>query len=442
MVPTTSSLPAAPTPAQARRGLVIGLFVSALARYRLLAVLYASQFIPLGFFYYALTAVLRRRGVPLEQIGMLQLLALFWVVKFTWAPVLDRYGSRRLGHYRGWLLILQVLMVVTVLLLLPLDVGDDLALVFVLVGIIAFLSATQDVATDATAVKVLHPSERGLGNGIQLASGYFGFIVGGGGILVIYDHLGWPAAVGLLACASAMPVPFLLSYREPQPVVDGTDGSQRRRSVSLSALANFFHQPGVARWLLIVLPLNYMGIATAYKLITPMLVDIGWPLGQIGAVVAFGGGAVAMASALSAGAVLNAIGRRTALLAFGVIAVTAIATLTALIAGTATVPVVLGVVALVNIAYASVGTAIFTLSMDWSRRETAGTDYTVQTSFAVLCSDVAGAAGLSLAGYVGYTTVIAVSVTLALGGMAAAAWFLSEPPVLEQTDAPVPVPLA
>jgi hypothetical protein len=39
-------------------------------------------------------------------------------------------------------------------------------------------------------------------------------------------------------------------------------------------------------------------------------------------------------------------------------------------------------------------------------------------------------------------TVIAVSVTLALGGMAAAAWFLSEPPVLEQTDAPVPVPLA
>jgi hypothetical protein len=106
------------------------------------------------------------------------------------------------------------------------------------------------------------------------------------------------------------------------------------------------------------------------------------------------------------------------------------------------VPVPRLVVALVNIAYASIGTAIFTLSMDWSRRDTAGTDYTVQTSLAVLCSDVAGAAGLSLAGYVGYPTVIALSLTLALSGMVAAAWLLSEPPALGQTDAPDPVPLA
>ena len=415
--------------------------MSRLARYRLLAVLYASQFFPLGFFYYALTAVLRRRGVPLEQIGMLQLLALFWVIKFSWAPLIDRYGSRRHGHYRAWLLILQGLTVAAILLLLPLDVDSDLPLIFVLVGTIALLSATQDVATDATAVRVLRPSERGFGNGIQLASGYFGFIVGGGGILVIYDHLGWPAAVGVLALATAVPIPFLLRYREAQPDSDATDGIQRRQSVSARALANFFRQPGVARWLVIVLPLNYMGIATAYKLITPMLVDLGWPLDSIGAVVAFGGGAVAMASALSAGAVLNAVGRRTALLVFGLIAVAAIAMLGALAAGHATV-VVLGVVALVNVAYASVGTAIFTLSMGWSRRDTAGSDYTVQTSFAVLCSDVAGAAGVSLAGYVGYSTVLALALTLALGGMAAAAWFLSEPPAVRQTAAPEAVPIA
>jgi predicted MFS family arabinose efflux permease len=416
--------------------------VSRLARYRLLAVLYASQFFPLGFFYYALTAVLRKRGVPLEQIGALQLLALFWVVKFAWAPLLDRYGSRRLGHYRGWLLLLQGLMVVAVLLLLPLDVGDDLPLVFVLVGTIAFLSATQDVATDATAVRVLLPSERGLANGIQLACGYFGFIVGGGGILVIYDHLGWAAAVGVLALATAVPVPFVLQYRESPRDIAVTAGSEPRHNVSFRALADFFHQPGIARWLLIVLPLNYMGIATAYKLITPMLVDIGWPLDWIGAVVAFGGGTVAMASALSAGALLSAVGRRTALLVFGVIAVAAIAMLAALLVERPTVAVVLGVVTLVNVAYASIGTTIFTLSMDWSRRETAGTDYTIQTSVAVMCSDVAGAAGLSFAGIVGYPTVIAMALALALAGMAAAARLPSEPPAIRRTDTPDPVPLA
>lgn len=45
------------------------------ARYVLLAALYTSQFLPLGFFYIALTAVLRRQGVSLERIGLIHLLA-------------------------------------------------------------------------------------------------------------------------------------------------------------------------------------------------------------------------------------------------------------------------------------------------------------------------------------------------------------------------------
>jgi hypothetical protein len=76
--------------------------VTKVARYRLLAVLYGSQFIPLAFFLYGLTAVLRKRGVSLEQIALIQLLGLAWVAKFAWAPLVDRYGWGRLGHYRGW----------------------------------------------------------------------------------------------------------------------------------------------------------------------------------------------------------------------------------------------------------------------------------------------------------------------------------------------------
>ena len=416
--------------------------VSRLARYRLLAVLYASQFFPLGFFYYALTAVLRKRGVPLEQIGALQLLALFWVVKFAWAPLLDRYGSRRLGHYRGWLLLLQGLMVVAVLLLLPLDVGDDLPLVFVLVGTIAFLSATQDVATDATAVRVLLPSERGLGNGIQLACGYFGFIVGGGGILVIYDHLGWAAAVGVLALVTAVPIPFVLQYRESSRHIAVTAGSEPRQNVSFRALADFFHQPGIARLAADRAATELHGDRHGVQAhhadagrhrLAPGL-DRGrrrlrWRRRCHG-------------QRAVAGAVLNTLGRRTALLVFGVIAVAAVAMLAALLVERPTVVVVLGVVILVNVAYACVGTTIFTLSMDWSRRETAGTDYTIQTSVAVMCSDVAGAAGLSFAGIVGYPTVIAMALALALGGMAAAARLPSEPPSFRRTGTPDPVPLA
>jgi hypothetical protein len=132
------------------------------ARYRLLAVVYASQFVPLAFFLYGLSAVLREREVALERIAFVQLLGLVWVVKFTWAPLVDRYGSRRLGHYRGWLLAVQTLLTVAVLALVPVDVVSDLRLLVGGGAAIALLSATHDMAICAAAVRLLGPSERGV----------------------------------------------------------------------------------------------------------------------------------------------------------------------------------------------------------------------------------------------------------------------------------------
>src|SRR5687767_13890356 len=120
--------------------------MSTSARYGLLAALYGSQFIPLAFFLFGLPAILRAEGVPLEQLGLLHLIALVWVVKFSWAPLVDRFGSRRLGHYRSWLLTTQALIIVGVLALSPLHVVDDLPALFVAIGIIGLLSATQDIA--------------------------------------------------------------------------------------------------------------------------------------------------------------------------------------------------------------------------------------------------------------------------------------------------------
>jgi Major Facilitator Superfamily len=410
--------------------------VTKAARYRLLAALYGSQFIPLAFFLYGLTAVLRKRGVSLEQIALIQLLGLAWVAKFAWAPLVDRYGWHRLGHYRGWLLVQQTLLVVAVLALSPLDVVQDLPLVVALVGVIALLSATQDIAIDATAVVLLAPVERGVGNGIQKAGGYLGLLVGGGGVLVVYDRLGWAGALAFLAALTTLPVPLLLRYREREaaPAV-------ARLLVSFQALGSFFRQPGAARWAFVVLPLYSLGVVTAYPLVTPMLVDAGWPLDRIGAVSLLGGGMVAMLAALASGAFLTAVGRRRALIAFGVVQVAALAALFPLARGAASPLSVLAAVGLLNVAYAAAGTAIYTINMDWSRARSAGTDYTVQDSFFHLWSQTAGAACLGLAGTVGYAGVIGMSVAIALAGVASASWLYRERPTPQPpADAPGPVP--
>jgi hypothetical protein len=75
------------------------------------------------------------------------------------------------------LLTTQVLIIVGVLALSPLDVVDDLPALFVPIGIIG-LSATQDIDADATAVRMLAPSERGMVNGIQKAGGHPGLPTG------------------------------------------------------------------------------------------------------------------------------------------------------------------------------------------------------------------------------------------------------------------------
>jgi hypothetical protein len=411
--------------------------VTKVARYRLLAALYGSQFIPLAFFLYGLSAVLRKRGVSLEQIALIQLLGLAWVAKFAWAPLVDRYGWRRLGHYRGWLLVLQTLLVVAVLALVPLDAVQDLPLVVALAGAIALLSATLDIAVDATAVVLLMPAERGVGNGIQKAGGYFGLLVGGGGVLIVYDRVGWAGALAVLAALTALPVPLLLRYREREvaPAV-------ARLAVSFQALGSFFRQPGAARWAFVVLPLYYLGIVMTYPLVTPMLVDAGWPLERIGAVAILGGGMVAMLAALAGGALLTALGRRRALVAFGVVQAAALAALLPLAHGIASPLPVLAAVGLLNVAYAAAGTAIYTINMDWSRTRSAGTDYTLQDSFVHLWSQAAGAAGLGLAGAIGYPRVLGISVVIALAGVASATWLYRERLTPQPTmAAPVPAPI-
>lgn len=393
------------------------------AAYRLLAALYCSQFVAVGFFYYALAAVLRRHGVGLAWIGLLQLLGLFQLIRFLWAPLVDRHGSIRLGHYRSWLLLTHGLMVAAVVVLLPLDILADLPLVLTAAAAVAFLSATQDIAADATAVRLLTAAERGLGNGIQMAGSYGGFVIGGNTVLVVYDRVGWVPAVALLALLTAVPLPLLLRYREPP----GPAASPP--SISGRAARGFFRQPGAARWALVVMPVYYVGIASAYPLLTPMLVDAGWSLGSIGAALVLGGGTAVIVGALAGGALLGTVGRRWALVLFGLLQVAAATGLLLLV--TRPEPAaggVLAAVALVHLAYGATGTAIFAVSMDWTRPASAGTDYAVQACFAQVCAHGSGAAALAVAGAVGYTATVTLSACLGLAGTAAV-WLLHRRPL-------------
>ena len=55
---------------------------------------------------------LARHAVPVELIGLLPLAGLPYVLKFLWAPLLDRWPVPWPDRRRGWIAVLQVLLAV------------------------------------------------------------------------------------------------------------------------------------------------------------------------------------------------------------------------------------------------------------------------------------------------------------------------------------------
>lgn len=181
-------------------------------KFVLLSSLYTSQFLPSAFFFQTLPIFLRQQGASLQVIGLMGLLTLPWMLKFLWAPLVDRYGWRRWGHYKSWIVILQSLLVLTLITCAFIDASNEF-LLFQGILLIVTLAATQDIATDALAIGLLAPHERGWGNGIQSAGRAMGGILGGGVMLLVLNQVGWRISVWILAGGVLLALLPLLWYR-------------------------------------------------------------------------------------------------------------------------------------------------------------------------------------------------------------------------------------
>ena len=76
--------------------------------------------------------------------------------KFVWAPLLDRVPAllRRLGHRRGWILLAQILVAAGLFAMALLGTRHGLAVLGAAALVVAFASATQDIAIDAWRIEI------------------------------------------------------------------------------------------------------------------------------------------------------------------------------------------------------------------------------------------------------------------------------------------------
>jgi len=385
------------------------------ARFALLFGLSATEMMPIALLAQALPIYLRRSGASLQAIGLISMVLLPRALKLLWAPLVDKLGARsKFGRYRGWLLFLHSLVVVTLVLGSFTDVP---ALLTTNLGVgvpallwLSILSATADTASHALAVQLLRPDERGVGNGLQTAGAMLGSLAGGGLVVLLVERYGWRPALLAMAVCVLLPLPGVLFYQE-QSVPEG-------KPISARELFAGFKRPRMWHWLALLGSLA-IGPSMIDVCLPTLLVDRGFALAEIGLVMGVITSLSGAAGGAFGGGVVRSLGRERALYALTILCALAVASpiLTRISSSRALLYLGLcipyfGVVARAPLIYAMI--------MDRCRGHFASTDYTFQ----VTVFQVSGFLGLGLGGviaeHLGMTTVFILASMLSLATLLAA----------------------
>ncbi|MCG8379183.1 MAG: AmpG family muropeptide MFS transporter, partial [Proteobacteria bacterium] len=125
-------------------------------------------------------AWLRTEGVGLEEIGLFALIQAPYTWKVLWSPVMDRYTLPFLGRRRGWMLVTQIALFVSIAAMGFIKPELSILTVAYLAFALTFFSASQDIVLDAYRRELLPDAELGLGNAIHVQTYRFAGLIPGG----------------------------------------------------------------------------------------------------------------------------------------------------------------------------------------------------------------------------------------------------------------------
>lgn len=265
----------------------------------LLLALYFVQGLPFGFQASALPIYLRTHGVSLSAIGFAGALALPWLLKALWAPLVDRYHTNTLGRRKSWILPMQFCLALTCALASTLDPSTDLTSLLFLVFCMNLFAATQDIAVDGLAVDLLREDELGPGNAAQVVGYKLGMLTGGGLLVWLSDSIGWQGLFLCMAILISVVWIIVFLYREPVSQEHVERAGESFKAI-FAALKQSLQIPKLG-WIFLAIATYKMGESMIDRMFTPFLVDAGFGAGQIGLWVGSYGMVFSILGSLSGG---------------------------------------------------------------------------------------------------------------------------------------------
>ncbi|MEG6508481.1 AmpG family muropeptide MFS transporter [Methyloligella sp. 2.7D] len=399
-----------------------------------------SSGLPLYVLISLVPAWLRSNDVDLATIGLFALVGLPYTWKFLWSPLMDRYKLPFLGRRRGWALLVQLVLLISIGVLGGFNPATSLQSIVAVVFIVALFSASQDIVIDAYRRELLADDELGTGTSIFVNAYRLSGLVPGALALILADHQPWSVVFWVTGGFMLIGIATTMLIKE---VSDDALAPHTLREAVVDPFVEFFSRDGGLKTGLAILAFLFLyklGDNMATALATPFYIDMGYSLTEIGSVAKVAGLWASIAGGVLGGIIMLKVSINRALWLFGFVQLGTIVPYIWLSQAGHSLP---GLFVVVSGEYLGVGLGTIALTA-FMARETSkaftATQFALFSSFIAVPRTLANASTGFIVDAVGWTQFFILCAFIAIPGMLllfkVAPW--TEKPPVEAPPAPAP----
>jgi PAT family beta-lactamase induction signal transducer AmpG len=358
-------------------------------------------------------------GVNVKAIGMFGLIAFPYIFKFLWAPLLDRFALPGVGRRRGWLLITQGLLTLTLLTMPafgPESAQSPLTMLAVLGVLLVFFSASQDIVADAYRTDILAKQEFGAGAAVFVAGYRAAFVLAGALALELAKPFGWRIAIGSMGVLLGLSMIVTLLAREPRE----TARPQSLEEAIVEPWAQLVKIWGSRIAILVAFVLLFrLPDQLATPMTPPLLFQhLGFDSTEVGRIRTALGFIITILGALTGGAIIARAGLWRPLIVFGLLQALSNAGFLLLASQPKSLTLMAAIIGVENFCNGMVGAGFVAFLMSCCDHRYSASQYSLLSGLMALMALAASTVSGYLVAQMGYVGFFALSVAMGIPGLA------------------------
>jgi MFS transporter, PAT family, beta-lactamase induction signal transducer AmpG len=373
-----------------------------------------SSGLPIALVISTLQAWFTVSGISIVTIGILSLVGQPYIYKFLWAPFFDRYVPPLFGRRRGWMIITQAALTMGIIALAYGDPIHHAIALSLLALLVAFLSASQDIAIDAYRTDITTPEERGLSASLFVGGYRVAMMVSGGLALVLAAKMGWRETY--LIMASLMLIGLIASFLGKEPAHNNISPPSLYAAI-VEPFKEFLSRKNACLILLLLIFYKF-GDALSMSLITPFLLrGLNFSLSVVGTVNKGVGIGASIVGLFIGGIIMTRLSLYRSLFLFGILQIIAIVMLLQLAIVGKNYPYFVAVVTADNLFNGMGTTALFALLMSLCNQRYTATQFALFTTCTSIPRVLIGPMAAVMVEHVGWIHFFAWSIVFSLPGL-------------------------